>query len=74
MFSDIVKGGRFSEPLVRYFGKQLLTAIHYLHSNGYAHNDLKLENLLLDAKFNIKIADFGFASKISGRDGSGFII
>jgi serine/threonine protein kinase len=29
--------------------------------------------LLLDKNYNIKIADFGFAGPISGRDGSGYL-
>jgi BR serine/threonine kinase len=32
---------------------------------------LKPENLLLDENFNLKIADFGFAAPVQGRDGSG---
>lgn len=27
------------------------------------HRDLKLENLILDSNFNVKLCDFGFATK-----------
>jgi len=38
-----------------------------MHGNGVCHRDLKPENIMLDEKFNIKIADFGFAALTSGR-------
>jgi len=49
------------EKLVRTYFHQLIEAIDYLHNEGVAHMDLKLDNLLLDENFMLKIADFDTA-------------
>jgi serine/threonine protein kinase len=38
---------------------QAAKGMHFLHSSGIVHRDLKSLNLLLDAKWNVKVSDFG---------------
>lgn len=55
---------RLSEELVRYLFSQLLQGLNYLHSRGFVHRDVKPENLLIDRKFKLIIADFNFATRL----------
>ena len=55
---------------------QILGALHYCHSVGVVHKDVKLENILLDKNNNIKITDFGLGDilqpgkRLNRNDGS----
>lgn len=72
-FFDYVALSAFQPEVCRYYFRQMLQALHFVHSQGVAHRDLKPENIMLDKNFNVKIADFGFAAPLEGRDGSGFL-
>lgn len=71
LFDFVAQTGRYSEHVARFYFNQLLDGLEYVHKRGVTHRDLKPENLLYDGYFNLKIADFGFAAPMQGRDGSG---
>ena len=64
-------GEPFTEPITRYVFKQILDGLKSVHQEGLVHRDIKPENILFDQEWNIKLADFGFATLSSGREGSG---
>ena len=43
---------------------QIVTGLKYLHSHRIIHRDLKLGNLFLNEKMEIKLGDFGLATKL----------
>ncbi|AAS54068.1 AFR696Cp [Eremothecium gossypii ATCC 10895] len=62
LFNLLVQRGPLPENEAVRFFRQIIIGISYCHALGIVHRDLKPENLLLDHKFNIKLADFGMAA------------
>ena len=72
-------GKPFSEEIVQYLMKQIISALIYIHDLNIIHRDLKLENIMVDfdnekdkeelnmMKAKIKIIDFGFAIMLSSK-------
>ncbi|KAM4632579.1 serine/threonine-protein kinase PLK1 [Discoglossus pictus] len=53
-----------TEPEARYYLRQTIQGCQYLHSNRVIHRDLKLGNLFLNDDMEVKIGDFGLATKV----------
>ncbi|CAG8489663.1 3656_t:CDS:10 [Paraglomus occultum] len=55
--------GRFVEPVVKSFTRQILLGLEYLHGKGILHRDIKADNILVDEEGCCKISDFGISKK-----------
>ncbi|KAK8548897.1 hypothetical protein V6N13_054335 [Hibiscus sabdariffa] len=62
LYAKIASKGKLSEDEGRKLFHQLIHGVSFCHDQGVFHRDLKLENVLIDGKGNIKITDFGLSA------------
>uniref|UniRef100_A0A8C0JFI9 Serine/threonine-protein kinase PLK n=1 Tax=Chelonoidis abingdonii TaxID=106734 RepID=A0A8C0JFI9_CHEAB len=56
------------EPEVRYYLRQIISALKYLHLKGILHRDLKLGNFFVNDNMELKVGDFGLAARRESMD------
>ena len=62
----LIKQG-LSEKHTKVIFDKILRGVLSCHKAGICHRDIKMDNILLDENFNIKICDFGFATFNTGN-------
>jgi serum/glucocorticoid-regulated kinase 2 len=65
LFHHLQSKRRFQEHEVKFFAAQLVQALGYLHSLGFAYRDIKPENILVGEDGYIKLTDFGLSKKLA---------
>lgn len=64
MYDLLKNNGSLSEDQARFYVAEILVGLHELHRLKFVFRDLKLENILLDERGHIRLADFGLAGKV----------
>ncbi|EGB03853.1 hypothetical protein AURANDRAFT_12587, partial [Aureococcus anophagefferens] len=77
LFSKLRGNQCLTAPVARFYLAEILSALAYVHANGFAYRDLRVrprppkpENVLLDLDGHCRLIDFGFAcAPPGGPDG-----
>ncbi|EIN07482.1 Pkinase-domain-containing protein, partial [Punctularia strigosozonata HHB-11173 SS5] len=59
---SVVMSGKMCRPEIYCVFRQICDGVHYLHSIGLAHRDLKLDNCVMTTDNVVKLIDFGTAT------------
>ncbi|KAK8893923.1 hypothetical protein M9Y10_022352 [Tritrichomonas musculus] len=68
LVSELSKQGHFDLSTLRQYCYQLISAVSYLHRFGWAHRDIKSDNILISKSGVIKLTDFGHCGEIIESD------
>ncbi|ETV98383.1 CAMK protein kinase [Aphanomyces invadans] len=59
---DLVNKVTLDPAVVQRYFRQIVHGVAFMHSRGFAHRDLSLENVLLDDRHNCHVCDFGLVA------------
>ncbi|KAK2912302.1 calcium/calmodulin-dependent protein kinase kinase 1b [Channa argus] len=65
---DVPTDDPFTEDKARFYFRDVVLGIEYLHYHKIIHRDIKPSNLLLGDDGHVKIADFGVSNEFEGAD------
>jgi p21-activated kinase 1 len=58
------------EPHIAFFAREVLKGLDYMHQRNRIHRDIKTDNVLMNAKGDVKLADFGYTAQLTSASDS----
>ena len=68
LLNYVRKRKKLDEEEAKVLFKQIIQGLGYIHKKRILHRDIKLDNILLDGKGKVKIADFGVSKYVKPHD------
>jgi len=68
LLGNIQKFRKMPETLVRTLFHQLVDTLSYMYEKKFAHMDIKVENLLIDENFTLKLTDFDLSQHTDSHE------
>ena len=68
LYGHLLSKKRFSESITKFYLAQIGLALGHLHAQSIIYRDIKLENILINSRGYLALADFGLAKLLPQKD------